>query len=243
MTIVKYKESQINPNRWSDEMIKNRVEFKCKEHRHNGVNHAACYNKEKGIEERKGCLDIEAGALNADFDICLSWSIKKSGKDEVVFDHLIKTDLTIGRYDSRLIATLIDEMWNYDRLITHYGSNFRFDIPFIRARYLWLVARGLYEGKPFPQQGEMWLSDTYTFAKKLLKIASRRQDAVANAILGKDIKTRIDKDHWMAIKYGSPEKRSAAIEYIVDHNIKDVYQLDENYCTLLPYMRETRTSI
>lgn len=237
-----YKDSLINSHRYSKEVIASREGYSC-EHGHNGMRHPACYNKEFNITERVGCLDIEAGALNADFDICLSWAVKKSGEDDVTYNHLIRTDLIKGRYDSILIASLVEEMWKYDRIVTHYGSNFRFDIPFIRARYLWLKARKMYDGLPFPCYGEMWLSDTFAMAKKLLKITSRRQDNVANTILGKDIKTRIDKDYWMAIKYGSPEEREKAIEYIVDHNIKDVEQLDANYLKLRPFIRETRTSI
>ena len=239
----KWKESEIIPARFSTAMIQSRKGRKCTEHRHNGIQHSSCYEKEQGIKERKGCLDIEAGALNADFDICLSWAIKKSGQNEVTFDHLTAEDFVAGVYDSRIIASLIEEMWNYDRLITHYGSNFRFDIPFIRSRYLWLKARKMYKGKPFPQFGQLWLTDTYTMAKRLLKITSRRQDNCAKVILGKDIKTRINKDYWMAIKYGNVVAREKAISYIVDHNLKDCTQLDGNYLVMEPYCREVRCSI
>ena len=241
--LEEYQYSLIIPGRWSKQEIAKRKKFHCSEHRHNGIQHAACYNRENNIEERVGCLDIEAGALNADFDISLSWAIKQSGVDATKYDHITGADITKGRYDSNIIASLIDEMWNYDRLVTHYGSNFRFDIPFIRSRYLWLKARGMYIGKPFPTYGQMWLSDTYTFAKRLLKITSRRQDNCAKVILGKDVKTRIDKDYWMAIKYGGTEERKVAIEYIVDHNLKDVEQLDGNYLTMLPFVRPVRSSI
>jgi len=237
-----YKDSLINANRYSKAIIAEREEFVCI-HGHNGIRHPACFNKANDIKERKGMLDIEAGALNADFDICLSWCIKKSGEEEYTYDNLIKADLVKGRYDSRLIASLVEEMWNYDRLITHYGSNFRFDIPFVRSRYLWLKAREMYNGLPFPCYGEMWLTDTFAMSKRLTKITSRRQDNLAKVMLGKDIKTRIDKDFWMAIKYGDTATREKAIEYIVDHNVKDAEQLDGIYLAMLPFIRETRTSI
>ena len=242
MSLEAYQYSNINPLRFSDEEIAKRTEWHCEEHRHNGMNHAACYNREQGIEERKGCLDIEAGGLDADFDICISWCIKTIGGD-YVYDYLTKTDLNAGRYDARIIETLIDELWNYDRIITHYGNVARFDVPFIRARYLWLKSRKLYEGKPFPAYGMLWQSDTYTMSKRNLKISSRRQNSVANAILGKDVKTKIEKDYWLDIKYATSKKRLAAVDYITTHNIKDCEQLEDNYLALLPFYREVRTSI
>lgn len=218
------------------------LKWRC-QHRHNGVRHFNCFLKEFNISEKKGCLDIEAGALNADFDICLSWAIKTVGKDEIFYDHITKKDLDLGTYDKRIIETLVSTMRTYDRLITHYGKNRWFDIPFIRARYLWLKARGLYEGENFPVHGEIYVSDTYGMSKSLLKIASRRQDAVANTVQGKDIKTKIDKDYWMAIKYGNTKARNKAIDYILDHNHKDVQQLEGNYLTLVPFVKETKSSI
>jgi DNA polymerase elongation subunit (family B) len=244
-TIMTYKENQqsrIIKVRWSDEEIRDRLLYRCS-HGHTGVQHPACYNRDLGIEERKGCVDIEAGNLKADFGIMLSWAIKTSGKDEIVYDHVTKEDLESGTYDARIVSTLIDSMWEYDRVITHYGNANRFDIPFIRARYLWLLARGIYKGERMPGYGEMYQTDTYTMAKKLLAISSRRQNVIANTIQGIDVKTPIDRDYWLDIQYGTHDQRAAAIEYIVDHNIHDVEQLDENYLRLLPFVRETKTSI
>jgi len=242
MDILKKYPDEIIKCRWSPNVIARRRSFRC-EHGHSGLTHPNCYVKEKGIEEVKGCLDIEAGALDADFDICLSWAIKTAGKDEVFYDHVTKEDLDSGQYDKRIIESCVETMWIYTRLITHYGSNFRFDIPFIRARYLWLKARGLYEGERFPQYGEMYISDTFAMAKKLLKISSRRQDNIGSVVQGKDIKTKINKDHWMAIKHGNNKQRMAAIDYIVDHNLKDVEQLEGNYFALVPFVREVKSSI
>lgn len=242
---MSYKEeqySQVIPIRWSKEEIERRLSYKCV-HSHDGVNHPNCYNKENGLQERKGCLDIESSNLKADFAITLSWCIKTSGKDHYVYDHVTKEDLNNGIYDARIIATLVDEMWKYDRLIGHYAKNGYFDIPFIRARYLWLLSRKLYKGERFPGYGEMWVSDTYTMAKPLLTISSKRQNSIANVIQAKDIKTVIDKDYWMAIQSGNPKQRKEAIAYIVEHNIKDTEQLDENYLLLLPFVNERKTSI
>ncbi len=235
-------ESQIIPCRWSPEMIEDRKNFKC-EHSHNGISHRACYDKAMGLEERKGCLDIETGNLKADFAVMLSWCVKTSGKDEYKYDHITNEALKGGRYDADLMETLIDELWKYDRLIVHYGKNGYFDIPFLRARYLWLLSRKMYKGDRFPGYGEMYVTDTYTMAKPLLTISSKRQNVIANTILAKDVKTPIDRDYWMAIQYGNTKQRKEALDYIVEHNVHDCEQLDENYLTLLPYIKERKISI
>jgi len=235
--------SLVIPARWTQEEIDKRMAFRCLEHSHNGISHASCYNREMGIKERKGCLDIESGNLKADFSIILSWCIKVSGEDEYIYDHLTRKALEAGRYDADVVETLIDTMWEFDRLIVHYGKNGYFDIPFIRARYLWLKARDLYHGDRFPEHGEMYVTDTYTMAKPLLTISSKRQNVIANTITGKDIKTPIDRDYWMAIAHGSSAQQKAAIDYIVEHNVRDTEQLDENYRILLPYVSEKKVSI
>ena len=237
-----FQHSKINPLRWSEFEIARRKRFHCEAHGHNGTTHPKCYNTAKGIVERVGCFDIEAGALNADFDIMLSWAIGKIGGD-VGYDHLTHKNIATGIYDSKIIATLIRELWSFDRIVTHYGNNARFDVPFVRTRYLWLKARGLYNGPDFPTFGMLWQTDTFTMAKQKTKIVSRRQGMIASAILGKDVKTTIEKDYWMAVKYGNASQRQKALKYIVKHNLKDVEQLEENYLTLLPFCRECRTSI
>ena len=238
----KFQYSKINPLRWSDAEIAARKRFHCEAHGHNGTTHPKCYNIAKNIVERVGCFDIEAGALNADFDITLSWSIK-TVSGNTVYDHLTHKDIMIGAYDKHIIESLVQELWSYDRIITHYGNNARFDVPFVRTRYLWLKARGMYDGPEFPSYGMLWQTDTFTMAKQKTKLVSRRQDMIASAILGKDVKTKIEKDYWMAVKYGNATTRRKALKYIVEHNLADVEQLEENYLTLLPFCREVRTSI
>lgn len=236
------KSSEIIPLRLTSDMKRLREQWRCK-HGHTGLSHPNCYIKENNIQERKGCLDIEAGGLKGDFDLMVSWAIKISGEDEYVYDHLTTSDLKNGLYDSRIMSTLVENMWRFDRLITHYGGPGKFDLGFIRARYLWLIApkRNIYKGERMPGYGEMYYSDTYPMAKRALTISSRRQNSIASTILGEDIKTAIDRDYWLDIRYGTPLQRQKAIEYIIDHNLRDVEQLDQNYLTLLPFVKETRS--
>lgn len=236
------KYSKINPKRYSPEIEKQRSMWRC-EHGHNGMRHPNCFNKHFGIEEKIGLLDIEADNLDADFGIMLSWAIKEYEKDVTWYDYILPKDLDNNTYDARVVGSLLDCLWEFDRIVTHYGNRRRFDVPFIRTRYLWLKARGLYKGPEFPEYGMIWQSDTFTMAKGILKLSSNRQGNIGDSVQNEDIKTRIDKDHWRAIKHGSRKARKAAIDYIVDHNIKDCVQLEGNYKALRPYIREARTSL
>jgi uncharacterized protein YprB with RNaseH-like and TPR domain len=242
MTYRDFQFSRIIPIRWSNKEIKEREKYKCN-HQHSGITHPNCFNKAMGLEERKVCFDIEASNLVGDFGIMLSWSLKENGKDVFQMDNVSQEDLTGGLYDARIMSSLIKALWDYDRIITHYGNGGRFDVPFVRARYLWLLSRKLYKGERFPGYGEMYQSDTYSMAKKLLAISSRRQNVIANTIQAVDVKTPIDRDYWLAIQNGSSKQRKDAIKYIVEHNKFDVIQLDRNYELLLPYVKELKTSI
>ena len=71
-------------------------------HRHRFTRHFSCYLKQYDIQERKGCVDIEAGALDADFDICLSWAIKTVGVDEVFYDNITKEDLDVQALEKKV---------------------------------------------------------------------------------------------------------------------------------------------
>lgn len=235
MSLEPYQYSLINPLRWSWAEQMKRKTWVCS-HRHSGLTHPKCYNEAHNIQERVGCLDIETGGLDAGFDLVFCWFIKTSGKNEIWYDCITLDDLKKGYRDKRILENLINTLWNYDRIVTHYGSNYRFDIPFVRTRCI-------RQGIEFPTYGYLWLSDTYTMAKKLLCLKSNRQGRVAGAILGKDIKTKMTDNHWLAVKYGTIKEKKAALEYIKGHCEADVIQLDENYLKLEPFMRRVRTSI
>lgn len=234
--IERYKFSQINPLRWSKQEIEKRSMWRCPAHRHQGLSsgHQACYNSYFGIKERIGCLDIEASNLRADFGIVLSWCIKTSEEDTIYYDCLTSKDLQQGTLDRRLMETLINTLWKYDRIVGHYSS--RFDVPFIRTRAMkWDLE--------FPTYGMLWHSDVWRWAKYKLCLSSNRQGNVASAVQHFDVKTKMHPEKWLAVQFGSKAERKEALEYVLDHNEKDVRQLDGNYLKLKPFIKERRTSL
>ncbi len=198
--------------------------YKCR-HGHNGFAHYNCYCTEERRVERIGFLDIEASNLKANFGIMLSWAIKPGDSDEVLYDVVEKADMEGTTLDSRIVASCIETMQQFDKVVGHYST--KYDIPFIRTRALALDL-----GHLFPKQGEMLHEDTYYMAKSKLCLHSNRQDCVAETIQHINIKTRIDPDHWIRALQGKKE----ALDYIVEHNIMDVLQLEQNYLKLKPFV-------
>jgi len=234
--IEPYQYSQVNPLRFSKAEYLRRLNWHCPNHRHNGLStgHIACYNAAHNIKERKGFLDIEASNLDANFGIILSWCIKTIGKDEIYYDCLTPKDLRSGITDRRIVETLVDHFWKYDRLVTHYGC--KFDIPFIRTR-------ALVHNILFPEYGYIWHTDVWRIARNKLRLNSNRQGSVARAIQGKDIKTSIHPEKWLQVQFGGARERKEALDYVLQHNEYDVKQGEKNYLLLLPFIRETKTSI
>jgi len=85
------------------------------------------------------------------------------------------------------------------------------------------------------------MTDTWAIAKAKLCLSSNRQGVVTETVGKghKNIKTRIDPNMWL----GALQGRKEALEYIVDHNIKDCYQLEDNYLAIRPFVREGRRSL
>jgi uncharacterized protein YprB with RNaseH-like and TPR domain len=201
---------------------------KCK-HGHTYLEHYGCYRNEMEDPEKVGFLDIESSDLKANFGIMLSYCIKDAKSDKIWFDVITKKDLA-GDLDKRLVKHCIEDMRKFDRLVGHYST--KFDIPFIRTR-------AITHGLDFPVVGEINHTDVWYMARRLLCLNSNRQGTVAEAIQNQDIKTRITPHYWIRALQGQQE----ALDYILDHNKKDVVQLEGNYNKLQAYSRNNKKSI
>jgi uncharacterized protein YprB with RNaseH-like and TPR domain len=200
------------------------------EHRHTLLEHPQCWRQP---QERLGFLDIEASNLVADFGIMLSYAIKEFGSDRVYSNVIQKKDIEkahAGDEDKKLVQQCMDDIRNFDRIITFYGA--RFDVPFMRTRALSMDI-------PFPLYGEVKHTDLYFAVKHKLRMSSNRLENASRVILGKTEKTRVDAKYWRAGQRG--EKK--ALAYILDHNIKDVLDLEKLYVKMLPHTRRQDSSI
>lgn len=202
---------------------------RCK-HGHRYLTHYNCYLNEKDLQEKIGFLDIEASGLKANFGIMLSYCIKPQGKKKILFDIINAKDMRRGTLDKRIVKKCVEDMSNFHRLVTHYGT--RFDVPFLRTR-------ALYWDLDFPEYGEIMHTDIYYYARRLLCLSSNRQGTIAETILHEDIKTRISPKYWIQALQG--EKK--ALDYILDHNKRDVIQLEKNYEKLIKFGRKTNRTL
>jgi uncharacterized protein YprB with RNaseH-like and TPR domain len=205
----------------------------CK-HGHKMIAHFNCFLKEHNIEEKVGCLDIEASNLDANFGVMLSWAIKPVSADYTYYDCLTLEDIDKGTSDKRIVESCVERMLEFDRLVGHYSC--RFDFPFIRTR-------ALHHKLYFPEYGLIYQTDVWMMAKKKLKLHSNRQDCVAECLLGENIKTRLHPQKWQEVQFGTKAQRREGLRYVLDHNLRDVEQLEANYLALKPFVKETRTSI
>ena len=209
-------------------------EWRCR-HGHTGLVHYNCWRSAQGEPERVGFLDIETSNLDADFGIIFSWCIQDE-QGQIVHDIMTKRDLRRRQLDMRVVETCLQEMKKYDRLVGHYSE--RFDFPFIRSRALYWGLDSL-----VPRYGDIVQTDTWRMAKTLLKISSNRQENIARLLLGatggEPLKTRIDSRHWLSALQGDKE----ALDYILDHNIRDVKELKNNYDRLKAFARQSGKSL
>ena len=106
---------------------------RCNAHSHTYLDHYNCYLKEQEIKERVGFLDIETSHLKADFGICFCYCIKIMGKRKIISRCVTKKEL-YKNLDREVIKQCVEDLKQFDRVITYYGS--RFDLPFLRSRAL-----------------------------------------------------------------------------------------------------------
>ena len=231
-----YQTSQVIPERFSAKETAKRKMWHCPDHRHTGLSsgHMACYNRVHGIEERKVFVDIETTNLKANFGVILTWCAKDISTGQIHYDYMTHEDVEEDTADKRIVQTLIDTMWGYDRIVGHFSTYF--DVPFIRTR-------AIHWDLDYPEYGMFYHTDTWKMAKKLLCLHSNRQDSVAQAVQHKSCKTRINPDIWAKVLFGSKKQRTTLIKEVLHHNEQDVIEGCGNYLAMLKYYKELKSKI
>jgi uncharacterized protein YprB with RNaseH-like and TPR domain len=214
---------------------------KCK-HNHTYLDHYSCfmseiaekYKWEPGsnipIPHRIGFFDIESTGFQGDFSIMLCYSIKDSESDKIYSDCVTAKDLK-GDLDKRILINCIRDMKIFDRIVGFYSS--KFDLPFCRTR-------AVYWNLNFPKYSELLHTDVYYIIRHKFKLSRNRQQTAHNILVGNETrKTHFGRDAW--IKSMTGDKKS--LDYILDHNKKDVLDLEELYYKVIDFSRKTNTSI
>ena len=166
---------------------------------------------------RVGYLDIEATNLKANFGFILSWYIKEKGKNHFDSSYVTRKEILTYKFDKRVVSELMAAMKEYDVLYTHYGSDWRFDVPFIRTR---AFVHGIED--ELPQFMDNFIMDTYPIARSKLKLHSNRLGVIAETLGVKTEKTPVSAKQWQLAHVGNAK----AMKYVLDHNKKDVIILE-----------------
>ena len=181
-------------------------------------------------EERIGFFDIETSHLKANIGHMISWAMKPAGQPEKFFGWTRKEATNWDKMDRRILKELIKELWEYDLIVTYFGTGF--DLKFIRTRAMIL-------GLPnFPTFGQLKHYDVYYSVRNKMALHSNRL-AVATQTLGIEGKTPLPPEIWGPGRLGYP----AAMKLIEQHNREDVKILEALYYEILPYVQVIRKSI
>lgn len=159
------------------------------------------------------CFDLETSSLNADFGIVLCAVVKPGGGSPIILrgDHL-NPGWQAGRSNDReLVRQIALELAEYDILVAHNGK--RFDIPFLQTR---LARWGL------PALPKLKLVDPVLLSRNNYKMSSNSLRRLLD-MFGLNQKTEVEGDMWLR---ASLDGDTDAMDYIVDHCVKDVEMLE-----------------
>jgi len=206
-----------------------RLNYSCK-HRHNGIDHHACFDKDNHLNERVGYYDIETSNLNADFGIVLSYCILPDKNNRLLSRTITPEELRSDKFDKNLLKQFCEDARKFDRLIGYYSA--KFDAPFLRTRCI-------FHHLDFPIYKEINHTDAYLTAKHKLKLHSRRLGVVAPFFGIKAKGHPLNGAIWLKCLRG--DKR--ALDFVTTHNKEDVYSLREVWHKVEDYQRLTKTSL
>jgi len=222
------KEERINPFNMKKAELLELFKGRCK-HGHTYAEHPACYVKEKQDTTKIGYIDIETSNLKANFGIMLSYAIKVRGEDTIYCSTITKKEIENGTLDKRLVKQCIEDMKKFDTVMGYYST--KFDIPFIRSR-------AMYWDIDFPIYGELNHKDVWYMVRAKMCLHSNRLESACKH-LGIQGKTHLDGLYWIKALSGDKE----SLDYILDHNKKDVIILEELHNRIKEFVRDSTRSI
>lgn len=220
---------------------------RCRQHGIRYTEHPNCVYKDDfdlhaGIREKVGFLDIETSNFQPPFGFVICWAIKEYGDDGKLYSAKISTaDIEREarssikepvKIDRRVLTEFVKEVRRFDRVVVYWGRNRRFDIPYLRHRCLKL-------GLNFPTYSEIICVDAYDWVRNFLRLTSNRLGIVCKEF-GFPAKIHdMFPAHWVKASAGNQK----AIDYIDIHCKEDVLALEPVYNLLLPFARNTKTSV
>jgi len=220
---------------------KDRLKYRCI-HRHNGLpienQHPKCYDEAFGVKpERIGFVDIETGDLKAQWGIVYCYYVLPSDSDE--YKHRVVTikELKDEVYDKAVLKDFIEDIKGFDRLVLQYGTDRKFDLPFLRSRAVkWRL--------PFPEYKTFVTGDTWTILRNKFCLKGNGLWSACN-FFGIPAKGhRINQDIWLGMITGNPKIMQKSLDYISVHCKEDVFSTRGLWNLIYPYVNSrAKTSI
>lgn len=168
-------------------------------------------------------FDIEASSLSADFGIVLTFGSKVVGKGKVqvlnILDYRDESGDLI-RAEKRLLKDISKVMLEADVWLGHYAC--WYDVPFLNTRLL-------YHRLPILPPNHA-LIDTWKISRNRLKLRNNRLVTISGFLKTLDEKNSIKPEEWIRALGG----HRPSMNYIVEHNRRDVLVLEEVYNLLRP---------
>lgn len=201
----------------------------CKAHRVSYLEHYNCFVRENPAEspwhESIGYFDIETTGLKADFHYVLSYAILDNDTKKIWGRTLTSKEILNGTFDKKLLKELITNLNRFDRIVVHYGSDYRFDIPFVRTLCV-------HYGYRFPLYRDIFVTDTQPILRAKFCLSSNRLGAACK-FFGIPAKNHpIEEPIWKRASIGDPK----ALRFIWKHNVEDVISLRALYKKIKPYI-------
>jgi len=204
------------------------------QHGNRYIEHLHCYAREHSDNSKIGFIDIESSGLKADFAIVICYCILDLHTNEMLSRIITKKELFDDGHDPdhALLKQCVKDMRKFDRLIGYYSGDYRFDIPFLRAR-------AISQNITFPEYGSIYFEDVYSVMKSKIAISSRRLENSSRFLMGESSKTHWAAKHWIRSLQGKQD----SLDYILDHCKRDVHDLKKLYLKLYPFTKHTNRSI
>lgn len=204
---------------------------KCK-HRVPYSQHPRCFEREVlhgNHTPRIGFFDLEFQNFKANYGILLTYSIKEYKKKKIYSGMITQKDIRSKFLDKNLTSQIVKDFSKFDVIVTYYGT--RCDIPYLRTRSMkWDI--------PFPAYGYIKHIDLYGLVKTKLSL-NRNSLENACSLVGIKGKNHVFGDIWMRAVTGHVK----SLEYILEHNKRDVIILEKLYDKLIIHSARTNRSI
>lgn len=175
-------------------------------------------------------FDIEASNLAANFGLLLSFGSKIVGKRGIsvlnILDYMDEAGGDIIRAEKVLLMDVSEILLNAEVWLSHYGGRGRYDQNFLNTRLL-------YHRLPVLPPNHAHV-DTWKVSARDLRLSNNRLNTISEFLETKGEKNKIKPEQWIRALGG----HRPSMDYIVEHNRRDVQVLEEVYLRLRPLVTD-----